>query len=159
MLIDSAPLFNYPIELKADGLVDSPLSDLRVPERLKILLQRREAWRELNWTKRVPLPSSDTIVTYELVGGVFGTLLPSKEATTQQGATTASRRISYWQSGQKASKITLTYLPSSTRKEDVRVVTHQDVGVDCRDFSIDPAQDLLTLIQSPRTAYDEETYV
>ena len=91
MLIDSAPLFNYPIELKADGLVDSPLSDLRVPERLKILLQRREAWRELNWTKRVPLPSSDTIVTYELVGGVFGTLLPSKEATTQQGATTASR--------------------------------------------------------------------
>ena len=79
MLIDSAPLFNYPIELKADGLVDSPLSDLRVPERLKILLQRREAWRELNWTKRVPLSSSDTIVTYELVGGVFGTLLPSKE--------------------------------------------------------------------------------
>ena len=142
-----------------DGLVDSPLSKLSVSQRFQMLMQRRERWRELKWKERVLVPSDNGYAAYDFVGGVLGKLIPTSEAREPTGLGNNSLGLNGHQESGDKTKITFTYLPSFTNDEDVKVLTHEDVGIDCCEFAIDPAQDLLVLIQEPCRTYDGDTYV
>ncbi|KAI1793750.1 hypothetical protein LXA43DRAFT_1081303 [Ganoderma leucocontextum] len=115
----------YLIELGADGLIEGVGCTLPTSERLKLLLQRRARWRYLNWTHIIPIAAPALCQAYELVDGVF--------ASSMGNGFSGSRHLQ------------LTWLPTST-DEATRTIERDDLGVQMRDFAIDPSQDLMALV-------------
>ncbi|TCD61584.1 hypothetical protein EIP91_008187, partial [Steccherinum ochraceum] len=116
----------YNIELAADGMIDGPRGSgsLSTAQRLELLLDRRQRWRTLNWTRQVTVPVMGSCQAYELVGGMFA-------KSMGQGAGGSRHLITTW-------------LPSRTKS--ARSTVREDLGVPTRDFAIDPSQDLIALV-------------
>ncbi|OJT10824.1 hypothetical protein TRAPUB_12693 [Trametes pubescens] len=120
--MDSDVRAQYKIELAAAGMEDGPPSTLTSAERLRVLKAHQEAWDKLAWTSREEVPMHQGGV-WELYGGVLA-----------QGD--GSRTLAFKQ------------LPSAIRGIEEREWRIEDVGVNIRDFGMDPAQDLLVVIEN-----------
>jgi hypothetical protein len=96
---------------------------------MDLLLERRAAWRALRPNRRASVALAGHCHAYELVGGLFA------KALEEHGA--ARRLVASW-------------LPSNTTSETRLVV--DDLGVRIKDFALDPAQDLVVLLEH-RPAY------
>lgn len=113
----------YDLELAIAGVVDAG-SRFSIAERLSELRTIEHGWANLHFRQRhrVPLPPG---TLWELFGGVLAHgLIPHM-----------TRGLSFIQ------------LPSVTRGSLEKIWAHQDLGVQIRDFGMDPAQDLLMLIE------------
>jgi hypothetical protein len=133
-LIQDTLSLQYKIELGANGMQDGPAGGLPVTERMRLLKKRREAWRSLAFTKRVTVPTPGECHAYELVGGVFAKAMNPQHDITVLG-NPGSRHLS------------LVSLPSSAAAP--RILVRDDIGILCRDFGIDPTQDLIALVEQP----------
>lgn len=121
-IMDTDVRTQYKIELAAAGMEDGPPSTLTSAERLRVLKAHQEAWDKLAWTSREEVPMHQGGV-WELYGGVLA-----------QGD--GSRTLAFKQ------------LPSAIRGIEEREWRIEDVGVNIRDFGMDPAQDLLVIIEN-----------
>jgi hypothetical protein len=124
-LIDGTASLQYTIELAIAGKNDGPPSAAGAVVRLDKLRKHREAWDTLTW-------SQDDVITmarghvWELFGGVL----------SQYGR---ENTFMFWQ------------LPSTHRGIEAK---HWSVHlgkyhIKVRDFTIDPTQDLLVIVESP----------
>ncbi|KAI0372456.1 hypothetical protein BV20DRAFT_940120 [Pilatotrama ljubarskyi] len=130
-IIDQDVRVQYQIELAAAGMEDGPPSTLTAADRLRMLKARQEAWDRLAWTSREEVAMARGGV-WELYGGV----LAQAEGT---------RTLVFKQ------------LPSATRGIEGREWRIEDVGVDIRDFGMDPSQDLLVIMENRREQLADRT--
>ncbi|RDX52589.1 hypothetical protein OH76DRAFT_1377417 [Lentinus brumalis] len=121
-VVDENVRMKYKIELAAAGMEDGLHSTLPASERLAALRERQSAWKRISWLSQEDSPASTDSMLWELYGGVF--------ARDQNRCT-----LHFWQ------------LPSKIRRIDERKWTLDDVGVRIYDFSMDPAQDLLVIVE------------
>ena len=127
-LVSSSTALQYRIELASDGLVDghprrgSAFSTTAA--RMKILLERRAAWRALRPNRRTSVAFAGHCHAYELVGGLFA------KALEDFGA---------------ARRIDASWLPGNGLGERRLVV--DDLGLRIKDFALDPSQDLIVLLE------------
>ncbi|KAI9450176.1 hypothetical protein F5148DRAFT_610129 [Russula earlei] len=91
---------------------------------MELLLERRAAWRALRLSRRAAVALAGHCHAYELVGGLFA------KALEEFGA--ARRLFASW-------------LLSNAAGETRLVV--DDLGVRIKDFALDPAQDLIVLLE------------
>ncbi|KAL5513947.1 hypothetical protein ACEPAG_2708 [Sanghuangporus baumii] len=135
----------YKVELGANGLVDGPPSHLSIPERMRLLQERRRAWRMLDFKRCITIPTPGECHAYELVGGMF-----AKAMNPHDGNATAPAAFPLNPGSRHFSFVNL---PGAERIGDVRtepeVTVREDVGFLCRDFGIDPTQDLIALVEQP----------
>lgn len=104
-------------------MIDLPQADdITTGEKLQLLLDRRNAWKRLEWKRKLQVPMSGSCRAYELVSGVFA-------KSTAIGSLLGSRHF------------VMARLPS--RRDDGAKIVREDVGVASRDFVIDPTQDLV----------------
>lgn len=120
----------YKIELAADGMVDGLPGLMSTAERLQLLLERRRAWRRLDWKKVVAVPIRGACQAYELVGGVFA-------KTMAVDIESGSRHL------------VASWLPS--QNDPGHTIVQEDLGLPTRDFAIDPTQDLIALVDANDT--------
>ncbi|KZT30761.1 hypothetical protein NEOLEDRAFT_1054001 [Neolentinus lepideus HHB14362 ss-1] len=120
-LVKETANLQYNIELEANGLVDGPRNDLSSAEKLDMLRQRQTAWERMEWVEQRTISMANGNL-YELYGGVFAQSLAERSLVFKR-------------------------LPSRYRQIEERTWTIGDVGVDMRDFSIDPGQNLLAIIE------------
>lgn len=125
-LVATSLNLQYRVELAAEGLIDGPPGGpaSTTAARMDVLLERRVAWRALRPRRRASVALAGHCHAYELVGGLFA------KALEEFGA--ARRLVASW-------------LPSSTADETRLVV--DDLGVRVKDFALDPAQDLIVLLE------------
>ena len=109
----------YFIELTKNGLMDSGPTALSYAERLHSLIDRRRAWKNLHWKNIATVDVHGPCTAYELVGGVF--------------AKTSGRDMFF------------SWLPNA--RSPGHTVHIRDVGMQLRDFAIDPTQDLVVLLE------------
>lgn len=113
------------IELYAAGQEKGPSNpEFRPADQLDALKKREAAWDELKWAKEVRVPMLNGGL-WELYGGVLA-------QNDGQGTITFHR------------------LPSICRSIEEAEWTIDGFGHPIRDFGMDPAQDLLVLVESPR---------
>jgi hypothetical protein len=94
-------------------------------ERLSRLRKHRSAWKNLTWSREVKIPMKDGGL-WELFGGVLG-------HSTQKG------------------ELNFHQLPSDIRGIEEKTWTlGPDFGCTVGDFSMDPYQDLLVLVEAPQ---------
>ncbi|KAI5991347.1 hypothetical protein EDC04DRAFT_2911589 [Pisolithus marmoratus] len=117
----NSPL-QYTLELGAAGKQDNPLSSFDFPRKLAALQRHQAAWRALQWTSAKDIPM---LHLWELYGGVL--------AQSDFNRTIHFRR-----------------LPSQIREIEEHSWSVSASDTDLRDFTMDPAQDLLVLIARPR---------
>ena len=115
---------------------DGSAGGMSVPERMQALLKHRQAWRTLGFSRIATVPMPGECHAYELVGGVFAKAMNPQHDLTSIG-NPGSRHLS------------LVALPSST--QEPRTLVREDIGLLCRDFGIDPTQDLIALVEQPRS--------
>ena len=120
-LIDGDIHAQYKIELALAGMEDGPPSALTPSDRLAILRERQNAWKTLTWKARTEYDMRRGGV-WELYGGVLA-------------------------QADGESKLVCAQLPSVIRRIEEKEWTIEDVGVKIRDFGMDPAQDLLIIIE------------
>ena len=97
-------------------------SEMSTGDKLQLLLDRRNAWKTLEWKHKLQVPMSGSCRAYELVSGVFA-------KSTAVSSALGSRHF------------VLARLPS--RRGRGAEIIREDVGVASRDFVIDPTQDLI----------------
>jgi hypothetical protein len=120
-MVDSSARAQYDIDLAVSGMIDGPPSPLTASHRLALLKERNAAWETLRWKESSDdLPMQQGQV-WELYGGVFA-------------QSSASNILHFRQ------------LPSVYRNIKERS-WHVVLDVHVRDFTMDPAQDLLVLIE------------
>ncbi|KZV92671.1 hypothetical protein EXIGLDRAFT_718121 [Exidia glandulosa HHB12029] len=129
-LVRSTLALQYVIELEAAGLCDGPPGPLTTAQRMQLVLQRQSMWRTLKWTRKDVVPyETENCLTYELYGRVFG-----QGKGDKGGATTKY--------------ITMSELPSSYLEAPRRyIIDEEQLGIPVWDFTMDPVQDLLVLIE------------
>ncbi|EJC99542.1 uncharacterized protein FOMMEDRAFT_142765 [Fomitiporia mediterranea MF3/22] len=126
----------YKIELGANGLVDGPASKLTIPERLHLLRERKHAWDTLGFRRCSVIPTPGECHAYELVGGVFAKAMnPYNDVGSAFALNPGSRHF------------TFLSLPGKGREPDM--IVWNDAGILCRDFGVDPTQDLIALVEQP----------
>lgn len=114
----------YEIELAVSGMMDGPSSPLTTSDRLALLKERNAAWESLRWVESQDIPMMQGHV-WELYGDVF--------------AQSSTPDVLHFRQ-----------LPSKYRKiEEKTWGVALDIHV--RDFTMDPAQDLLVLIEQPKS--------
>ncbi|KAG1875589.1 hypothetical protein DFJ58DRAFT_260058 [Suillus subalutaceus] len=112
----------YEIELAVSGMVDGPPSPFTTSDRLALLKERNAAWESLRWVESQDTPMMQGHI-WELYGDVF--------------AQSSTPNLLHFRQ-----------LPSKFRKiEEKTWGVALDIHV--RDFTMDPAQDLLVLIEEP----------
>ncbi|KAI0672339.1 hypothetical protein C8Q78DRAFT_1026481 [Trametes maxima] len=121
-LMDNDTRLQYQIELAAAGMEDGPTSTLTAAERLQILRTRQAAWDKLENTSSEEVPMLRGGV-WELYGGVLA-------------------------QGEGSRTLVLKQLPSAIRGIEGREWRIEDLGVKMRDFGMDPAQDLLVVLEN-----------
>ncbi|KAJ3528106.1 hypothetical protein NM688_g8037 [Phlebia brevispora] len=112
----------YKVELAAAGMEDGSSSALSTADRLRRLEEHQVAWRDLRWKSETVVPMLRGGV-WELYGGVL--------AQSRGRETLVFRQI-----------------PSEIRGIEEKV-WENEIGFRIRDFGMDPAQDLLVVIESP----------
>ncbi|EJD51154.1 hypothetical protein AURDEDRAFT_121054 [Auricularia subglabra TFB-10046 SS5] len=133
----------YNIELEAAGFVAGSPGPLTTAQCMHLLQQRQHQWRTLRWSRKDFFPYTiDDCLTYELNGRVFG-----QGKGEKGGATTKS--------------ISICELPSSYLMAPRRyTIDCLQLGIPVWDFTVDPTQDLLVLIeQMPETAVTLDVHV
>ncbi|KAN0133523.1 hypothetical protein V8E53_008691 [Lactarius tabidus] len=125
-LVATSLNLQYRIELAAEGLIDGPPGGpaSTTAARMDLLLERRVAWRAMRPRRQVSVALAGHCHAYELVGGLFA------KAIEEYGS--ARRLVASW-------------LPSNT-SDEMRLVV-DDLGVRIKDFALDPAQDLIVLLE------------
>jgi hypothetical protein len=127
--VKSTSELQYTIELWADGMVRGDSSPFTCAEGLKVLRDRRRAWRNLEWTsKTVVQIEAFGSCPYDLVGSVFAQLPP----------------------GPNFLSISLSRLVDEP--ENARSIHSVSFGLgleDADDFRIDPSQDLIVVLFLP----------
>lgn len=120
-------------------MIDGPSTlPLSASERLSLLQTRRSFWRTLTLgapSATIQLPG--LCQAYDLVGGYYGRCAGPSDIDPA-AIDAPDRRL-----------LTLVTLPSSNPLQDVKVETH-DVGVQTKDFAMDPSQDMIALLEMPR---------
>lgn len=117
----------YEIELAVSGMMDGPPSPFITSDRLALLKERNAAWESLRWVESQDIPMMQGHV-WELYGGVF--------------AQSSTPDVLHFRQ-----------LPSKYRKiEEKTWGVALDIHV--RDFTMDPAQDLLVLIEQPKSLHN-----
>lgn len=121
-IVDNNVSIQYKVELLAANLVDGdPVAIPQDPAgRLALLKAHQEAWRPLHWTIETPLSMEGP--AWELIGGVLG-VSPSPDV------------------------LQITQLPSKYRRIPYKQWTLSNKGFEVEDFSMDPSQDLLVVVQ------------
>ncbi|KAF7985318.1 hypothetical protein HWV62_6503 [Athelia sp. TMB] len=122
---DSSAL-RYTIELGVSGTEDGPSGGLKPGDRLQRLLDYQKAWSDLKWTGDKTIPMGPGAGVWELAGGVLGQAI--------------GRR----------SSLRFTQLPSNYRGIQEKCWVVDTKSFDLRDFTMDPSQDLLVLVERPR---------
>ncbi|KDQ64233.1 hypothetical protein JAAARDRAFT_683245 [Jaapia argillacea MUCL 33604] len=120
-VVDLSVELQYKIELDVTKMSDNPSSNLSVGERLSRLKAHQEAWKNLEWRQEVPLPPLDPDI-WELQGGVLA------QGKCEQG-------------------LTVTQLGGDSRGIPTREWDVKNLGFAISDLAMDPAQDLLVLIE------------
>ncbi|KAI0717895.1 hypothetical protein C8T65DRAFT_571295 [Cerioporus squamosus] len=121
-VVDDDVRMQYKVELAAAGMEDGLHSTLTASDRLVALRERQSAWKKLSWLSQEDLPAPQDSELWEFYGGVF--------------ARDANRRtLHFWQ------------VPSQSRRIAGRKWTIDDVGVSISDFYMDPAQDVLVIVE------------
>ena len=100
-------------------MVDSGVATTAHSERLLALRERSQAWRNLEWKNITNLDIHGPCTAYELVGGVF--------------AKTNGQDMFF------------SWLPRA--KTPGHTIHYEDVGIQLRDFALDPTQDLVVLLE------------
>lgn len=120
----------YRIELEAAGLLDGPPGPLSTYQRMQLVLQRQRMWRTLKWTRKDVVPyATEDCLTYELFGRVF-----CQGKGSKGGATTRF--------------LAMTELPSCYMDAPRRyIIDNEQLGIAVWDFTMDPVQNLLILIE------------
>ena len=121
-LIDDTAQIQYAIELAVAGAVDGPPGGLTVIDRLNRLRTHQSAWDTMTW-------SQDSFIkrirghVWELYGGVLAQC-------------NSANAFLFWQ------------LPSASRGIEAKqwTICPDEREVKIRDFTIDPSQDLLVII-------------
>ena len=105
-----------------------------VTERMQALQKHREAWRKLAFTRIATVPMPGECHAYELVGGIFAKAMnPNNDFANFSNP--GSKHLS------------LVALPSA--ESEPRTLVREDMGLLCRDFGLDPTQDLIALVEQP----------
>lgn len=139
-LIRATSALQLKIELGADGIIDTmtPVDrSTSSAERLQTHLDRRRRWSSLSSSKieRITMPRPCEL--YEHSNGVF-----AQTENHEHGDT-----------GTTYSSLTVFYLPSPT--QSAREIVFEDIGILVAEMTIDPVQDVLTLIERRGTSgYD-----
>jgi hypothetical protein len=121
----------YRVELAVAGVEDSQTdSRLSISERLAQLKTIEHGWTNLQFRQEITLQWPQGRL-WELYGGVLARGIENFETT---------RGLAFMR------------LPSVAQGSPVHTWQHVNMGVDIRDFAIDPAQDLAVLIARPVTA-------
>lgn len=126
-IISEAVIFQYKIELGANGMEDGPSSALSAAHRLEKLKKHQAAWDELKWTEDKTVDMSIGHV-WELYGGVLAQSNLNRAIFCRQ-------------------------LPSHLRGIEEKTWTVDISSFDLRDFTMDPSQDLLAIAEKPRSMY------
>jgi hypothetical protein len=128
-IIQNDKSLQYKIELASAGLINAPFSDspLSIASRLDVLKAHTARWRDLDWQlkNRITLRGRSL---YELFGGVFAR-----------------------DSGYERRGLSFVRLPSVIADTKAVSWQHLDMGFAMKDFSMDPAQDLLIVVQQQET--------
>ncbi|KAG2154684.1 hypothetical protein DEU56DRAFT_769753 [Suillus clintonianus] len=114
----------YDIELAVSGMMDGPPSPLTTSDRLALLKGRNAAWESLKWVESKDIPMMQGHI-WELYGDVF--------------AQSSTPDVLHFRQ-----------LPSTYRKIEEKS-WNMALDIHVRDFTMDPAQDLLVLIEQPPT--------
>ncbi|EJD51774.1 hypothetical protein AURDEDRAFT_149412 [Auricularia subglabra TFB-10046 SS5] len=126
-VVDASPLLQYHIELETAGLDEGAGCAAGIQERLKALRTHKKRWETLDWRAQTRAPFWDSGNIWDLYGGVFG-----------QGNIGGRGRAFHF-----------TRLPSKTLGlEDAHSWEFKNINVQSgvRDFSFEPALDLLVLL-------------
>ena len=153
-----------------DGLIDRGFSQARaltqttphltISNRLARLRQLREAWKTLSWTRCVTVPMPGPCGAYELVGGAFCKTQPTVWRGWGWGGALALGGLPWFANGvdgnaheehEEARTMSVTWLPG-THDYWERTVVRDDLGIQTRDFAIDPSQDLMVLFKGREEA-------
>ncbi|KAL0947475.1 hypothetical protein HGRIS_013580 [Hohenbuehelia grisea] len=126
-LIDSNASLQYIIELGVSFQTDGPPSSVSCASRLKTLRNHQHAWTRMDWSEMREFPSTDGGL-WELAGNVFAQY-------EEQGG------------------MLFTQLPSKLRGIAEHSWRLTNLNYNVGDFTIDPAQDLLVLIDEPPVGY------
>jgi hypothetical protein len=121
-VIESSILVQYHMELAVAGMKDNPLCELGLYARFDLLQRYTAAWRSLNATGELRIDRGDSRI-YEISGGIVALGMENKRT------------------------LRLTRLPSALRRIEKRTWEIPDVGGDMFDIAIDPAQDLLVMVE------------
>ncbi|OBZ79706.1 hypothetical protein A0H81_00991 [Grifola frondosa] len=122
-IIDEDAALQYKIELAVAGMEDGPPSARSPAERLAKLKARQAAWNSLQPSSQKTIPMLRGEV-WELYGGVLAQARGPQSLAFRQ-------------------------LPSDIRGIEEKEWMIEDVGIAIRDFGMDPAQDLLVVIETP----------
>ncbi|KAF8169636.1 hypothetical protein BJ912DRAFT_999277, partial [Pholiota molesta] len=122
-VLESSSLLVYTIQLHLDGLKDGGTT-IPYPDLIGSLARRRQAWLSPERIEPVTLYTQDDCRAYELAGGAF--------------ASTSENRLE------------ILWLPTSN---GVKGCTLQEasMGISVRDFTMDPTQDLIILLEDTGT--------
>ncbi|KIK39544.1 hypothetical protein CY34DRAFT_769076 [Suillus luteus UH-Slu-Lm8-n1] len=126
--VDQCPTAQYAIELAVSGMEDGAHSQLTATSRLALLKERNFCWDALRWgaTKDLSLPLQDSGDLWELSGGIFA------------------------QSHLSANPPSLRLLQFPSQYRNIRVNSWRiPLLRNIQDFTIDPVQDLLVLVEKP----------
>lgn len=145
-LINGTLALQYKIELGANGLVDGAPGaggiPAAVPERMRALCRRQEAWRKLAFRHCVRVPMPGECQAYELTGGMFVKAMHSDTTPGTDGVDMLAQLFG----PQMASRhMRIVELPGSTNGENKMI--RDDIGLFCRDFAVDPTQDLMVMVE------------
>ncbi|TFK72775.1 hypothetical protein BDN72DRAFT_835875 [Pluteus cervinus] len=133
LLIKKSVALQYKIELYACNMVDGPPSNVVKAARLRMLHAHQRAWRRIEWSGRSSIPLSEPEVStesaWEFLGGVLGLA--------------AGQRLRFIQ------------VPSALRGIEEKHWVIENIGFRIKDFGMDPAQDLLSIIEISEAPSDE----
>ncbi|TFK30802.1 hypothetical protein FA15DRAFT_677031 [Coprinopsis marcescibilis] len=133
-VVDTTAILQYAIELHACGAVNASSSRLDIATRLKRIQAFQKSWGELTFKTKSTIKMSRGGL-WELFGGVLA-------QKTQKGR----------------SGFDFYRFPSSIRGIEEKKWNVPSPGFPVRDFCMDPGQDLLVLLQTPKISTNSTTY-
>ena len=134
MRITQTQKIQYTILLARSGFTKSDNDfGLRPADALQLLQSYNERWETLTPIAYYPIRLSEPSYAYELVDGIFAKAMPLHDAWDMQSP---SRQISFYT------------LPTAHSNGAWSKKTFEDLGYSIKDFAIDPAQDLLVLLEA-----------
>ncbi|KAJ1310916.1 hypothetical protein OPQ81_009428 [Rhizoctonia solani] len=135
-IIEESAELQYFIELYSFGYVppSNPRNDILYTEKLQLIKEHKERWTSTSWTQVDTYPlkkrnSNSSCSTYDFYGGIYA------QGFSLPGVGEHTRRLDFYQ------------LPSVNRGTPWRQWSFEDVGVDVRDFVMQPDYDLLVLLE------------